>query len=117
MSTDIAADTIAADFLEALFAPGDYILIRPIETWTENGQKKSRGDYKDIEYQLVGLRDQAEQWQPYPQRLASAVKRHNERAEHTRANNPLWRLFSFRWWWQIRSGVADWRGPRALERR
>jgi len=86
MSTDIAADTIAVDFLQALFAPGDRILFRPIEVWTENGQKKNKVDFKGIGYQLVGVKDQTGQWQPDPQRLANAVKRQNERAEHTRAN-------------------------------
>jgi hypothetical protein len=33
-------------FLLALFEPRDAVRFRPIETWTENGQKKSRVDYR-----------------------------------------------------------------------
>jgi hypothetical protein len=35
----------AAAFLNAIFVPGDCVLIRPIETWTEAGKKISRVDY------------------------------------------------------------------------
>jgi putative DNA primase/helicase len=76
----------AADFLQALFQPSDLMVIRPIETWTENGQKKSKVDYRGIQYILVGLKDQAGAWRPYPEGLANAVKRHNRRAEQTKAN-------------------------------
>jgi hypothetical protein len=86
MSTDVAVDTIAVDFLQAIFVPGDYTLVRPIETWTEAGRKKSVVDYKGIQYLLVGGKDQTGHWQPQPQRLGNAVKHHNERAEHTKAN-------------------------------
>jgi putative DNA primase/helicase len=78
--------TDAEQFLEALFQPGDRILFRPIETWTENGQKKSQVDYQGVQYQLVGTRGQAEQWQPVPGQLATAIKRHNERSEQTKCN-------------------------------
>jgi len=86
MSTDLGADTIAVDFLQAIFAPSDYILFRPIETWTENGQKKSKVDYKGTQYELVGGKDQAGRWQPMPGRLATAIKRHSERSEQTKCN-------------------------------
>jgi hypothetical protein len=37
-------------FLEALFLPGDIVLVRPIETWTEGGKKRSHVVYKEISY-------------------------------------------------------------------
>lgn len=40
-------------FLDALFQPGDTIAIKPIETWTEDGAKKTRTDYQGFTY-LVG---------------------------------------------------------------
>ena len=76
----------AVEFLKAIFQPGDRILLRPIETWTEDGKKKSQVDYDGIEYQLVGGKDQAGNWQPDPQRLATTVKRHNKRSEKTKCN-------------------------------
>jgi putative DNA primase/helicase len=36
--------------LKAIFAPGDYVLVRPIETWTESGKKISCVDFKGITY-------------------------------------------------------------------
>ncbi|MFZ1936147.1 MAG: hypothetical protein WCB27_13115 [Thermoguttaceae bacterium] len=86
MSTDVAVHTIEVDFLQALFAPGDRILFRPIETWTENGQKKSQVDYKGIEYVLVGGKDQTGKWQPDSQRLANAIKRQSKLSEQTKCN-------------------------------
>ena len=85
-STTAPEPVAAAEFLQALFVPGDRILFRPIETWTENGQKKSKVDWKGIQYVLVGVKDEAGQWQPDPQRLASAVDRHVERAKQTKTN-------------------------------
>ena len=76
----------ATRFLEALFLPGDTMLFRPIESWTENGQKKSQVDYKGAQYVLVGGRDQAGQWHPFPQRLATAIQRQNQRTEQTKCN-------------------------------
>jgi P4 family phage/plasmid primase-like protien len=37
-------------FLNALLAPEDWLLIRPIETWTENGRKRSRVVYDGIRH-------------------------------------------------------------------
>ena len=37
-------------FLNALFLPDDVVLIRPIETWTEAGKKRSRVVYKSVRY-------------------------------------------------------------------
>jgi len=35
-------------FVDALFRPKDLILLRPIETWTEGGEKRSQVVYKEI---------------------------------------------------------------------
>lgn len=44
----------AIQFLSAIFAPGDCILIRSVETWEEDGRKKSRVDYDATTYLRVG---------------------------------------------------------------
>lgn len=38
----------AVDLWDHIFLPDDVVLVRPIETWEENGQKKSRGIYKAV---------------------------------------------------------------------
>ena len=76
----------AVDFLQALFAPGDTILIRPIETWIEDAKKKSETDYKGTEYHLNGLRNRAGNWCPSPDRLVQTVDRQAKRSTHTFAN-------------------------------
>ncbi len=76
----------AVDFLQALFAPGDRILLRPIETWIEGGKKKSQTDYKGTEYHLYGLKNQAGNWCPFPNRLAQTIDRQDKRSTHTLAN-------------------------------
>src|SRR5688500_413313 len=48
-STLQAVETAAA-FLAALFTESDTTLFRPIETWTENGTKRSRVDYESTCY-------------------------------------------------------------------
>lgn len=53
----------AARFLETLFQPGDHILVRPLETWTEDGKKKTKVDQEGIAYLLLGTRDNSGQWQ------------------------------------------------------
>ncbi|MGD0653130.1 MAG: phage/plasmid primase, P4 family [Thermoguttaceae bacterium] len=78
------SDTV--EFFQSLFSPGDMILFRPIETWTEANHKKSKVDYKGIQYTLVGLKDQNGQWQSFPQKLASAINRQIKCAEQTHAN-------------------------------
>ncbi|MGA2069169.1 MAG: hypothetical protein ABSG86_29725 [Thermoguttaceae bacterium] len=111
-----AASPAASDgqFLEALFQPGDRILFRPIESWTENGQKKSKVDYEGTQYQLVGARGQAEQWQLVPGQLATTIKRHNERSQQTRCNVffgvcPRWGTGGkYDQAWQIRTVRALW---------
>ncbi len=62
----------AVRFLQAVFAPGDIVLFRPIETWTENGQKKSTVDYKGIAYHLVGGKNHAGQWECQPRKRSPA---------------------------------------------
>jgi len=47
--------SIPTEFLKALFAPGDCVLIRPIETWIEGGKKVSRVDYRGITYRNLGV--------------------------------------------------------------
>ena len=64
-------------FLSAIFAAGDYALFRPIETWTENGQKKSRVDYKGVVYASVNGDAKT---------LDYAIRHQNTRAETTKAN-------------------------------
>ncbi len=76
----------AIEFFQSLFSPGDMILFRPIETWTEANRKKSKVDYKGIQYTLVGLKDQNGQWQSFPQKLATAFNRQIKCAEQTYAN-------------------------------
>jgi len=76
----------AVKFLNALFAPGDRILIRPIESWIEGGKKKSQTDYKGTEHVLNGDTDQSGHWCPTPDRLASTIEKHVERSANTRAN-------------------------------
>jgi len=80
-------DCPGARFLSALFSPGDRILCRPVETWNEpNGRKKSRVDFKGVQYIPVGLRNGDRTWHPYPEGLAVAVARQVKRAEATKAN-------------------------------
>jgi hypothetical protein len=91
MSTAIVNNPIAGQedsvrFLNALFAPGDYLLLRPIESWTEQNRKQSKVDYRGTQYLLVGLKDQLGTWQPEPERFARAIGRQKERAEQTKAN-------------------------------
>lgn len=81
-----AEEEVVVQFLDALFAPGDYLLLRPIESWTENDRKKSKVDYRGTQYSLVGLRNQEGNWQRMPTLLAGAIKRQVQRAEQTKAN-------------------------------
>ncbi|NQT12729.1 MAG: hypothetical protein HQ582_08270 [Planctomycetes bacterium] len=77
----------AVEFLSTLFDSGDYILIRPIESWIDsNGRKRSKVDYEWIVHPLMGMRDNAGVWHPTPDRTAATVKRQAERAEATKAN-------------------------------
>jgi hypothetical protein len=53
--TDRSFATDGEQFLQTLFAPDDWILLRPIETWLEDGKKKSRVDWKGTQYIRGGL--------------------------------------------------------------
>jgi len=79
----------AAEFFQALFTPGDTILLRPIEAWTENGQKKSAVDYKGVAYLTIGLYAGAGnngQWIPRPEAIRNAISQQMQRAESTQCN-------------------------------
>lgn len=65
------------DFLQAIFAAGDRIMFRPIEAWTENGQKKSRVDYKGVKYTKMNGN---------PFTLDLAIRHQNTRAEQNKTN-------------------------------
>ena len=81
------AGSPTARFLGALFSPGDRILCRPVETWNDpDGTRRSRVDYKGIQYVRAGLQNGDGTWHPYPEGLAVAVARQAERAEATKAN-------------------------------
>lgn len=67
-------DSDTCEFFQAIFEPGDYILFRPIETWTEEGRKKSKVDYKGIQYATAGGN------------VGNVIKRHNKRSDRTKAN-------------------------------
>jgi hypothetical protein len=66
----------AIDFLQAVFAPGDRVMFRPIEAWTENG-KKSRVDYKGVQHVTVNGDAKT---------LDLAIRYQNTRSEQTKAN-------------------------------
>jgi hypothetical protein len=44
---------IGVRFLTTVFDPADRVLIRPIETWTENGRRRSWVDYERVGYYLA----------------------------------------------------------------
>lgn len=48
---------VGETFLRALFADGDTVLFRPIETWTEAGKKRSRVIYKSVLYPAAKTRE------------------------------------------------------------
>ncbi len=80
-------DNEAVRFLSAIFEPGDLVGLRPIETWKdETGRKRSQVDYKGIQYAHVELKNGDGDWHPYPEGLATAIKRQVERSKSTRAN-------------------------------
>lgn len=76
----------AVEFLGTIFAPGDTILLRPIETWIEAGKKKSAVDYKGISYRTMGVRDGSGQWQPAPHVVELAIRQQTDQAAQTRCN-------------------------------
>ncbi len=65
-------------FLSAIFLPGDCVMLRPIETWTEDGKKRSRVDYRATQHRTLGTRNSKGVWRPWPEglvRFLEAVKR------------------------------------------
>lgn len=86
MDATLWKPNIAAQFVSVLFAPGDRVLIRPLETWSDADGKKTRIDFEGITYLLVGSRDAAGQWQPDPTRLESSLARIFERAAIQKTN-------------------------------
>jgi P4 family phage/plasmid primase-like protien len=72
--------------LNALFQPGDPILLRPVETWTEGGRKRSRVDRPGVEYFRVGIKDATGQWVPFPQRTQALLARLAERSAAEKTN-------------------------------
>lgn len=46
-------------FLEVVFAPGDAVLFRPIETWIERGMTRSRVDCHGLRYSVSGFRNRS----------------------------------------------------------
>ncbi len=73
-------------FFHSLFVPGDRVLIRPVETWTDSAGKKSRVDFKGVTYLLVGMQDSNGQWQPDPARLEGSLQRIFARARIEKTN-------------------------------
>jgi P4 family phage/plasmid primase-like protien len=53
VDADDPAIEVGAKFLSALFAESDTVLFRPIETWTEEGKKRSRVIYKSVIYRTA----------------------------------------------------------------
>src|SRR5690242_13052802 len=53
----IASVEMMQRFLGALFVPGDHLVFRSIETWTENGQKRSQLKRSGIRYHELGVQD------------------------------------------------------------
>ena len=106
----------AVDFLQALFAPGDRILLRPIETWIEGGKKKSQTDYKGTEYHLYGLKNQAGNWCPFPNRLAQTIDRQDKRSTQTLANVFFGILPASRQRRPVRPSLADSHGTGVVVR-
>ena len=66
-------------FLRELFVAGDTMLIRPIETWDQDGRKHSKVDYKGTAYPVLGLKAADE-------RVAGVVRAQITRSVETRCN-------------------------------
>ncbi|MEI8374957.1 MAG: phage/plasmid primase, P4 family [Planctomycetota bacterium] len=78
--------TDAVRFLTAIFVPGDTVLIRPVETWTEANKQQSRADYDGIVYHTVGLGLPGGRRAAYPKSTKHAMDRITERAAVERTN-------------------------------
>jgi hypothetical protein len=77
---------LASLFLQALFAPSDLILFRPIETWTEAGKKRSRVDYDGIRYERFGLRSADGSWVWWPGKVETVLSEILARSEAESTN-------------------------------
>lgn len=75
----------AVRFIKAIFHPQDLILFRPIETWKEDGKKRSEVDYPGIRYERFGGRA-GDEWLWHDSRMVSAIKSIIARTEQTRCN-------------------------------
>ncbi|HUT13280.1 MAG TPA: hypothetical protein VMY42_22525 [Thermoguttaceae bacterium] len=73
-------------FLESVFAPGDTIMLRPVEVWTEAGRRRSQVDYKGVGHLLYGIKDASGGWQPSAVVIQSKLDSANRRAAQERAN-------------------------------
>ena len=79
----------AATFLNALFRPGDTILFRPIETWTDqDGRKQARVARRHVQYHHLGRRDDESPtgWTDCPKLLESTIEQLNRVGQQERAN-------------------------------
>ncbi len=82
-------DDQAATFLTALFEPSDLVLFRPIETWNENGRKRSRADYASVSHRTIGMPLPGGQHATHgelPKWLNDTIKRHIARSASERTN-------------------------------
>jgi hypothetical protein len=86
MDATVWKPDVAARFVSTLFAPGDYVLVRPLETWTDAAGKKTRVDFAGITYMLMGLRNATGQWQPDATRLEASLARIFARASTEKTN-------------------------------
>jgi len=104
----------AVNFLAALFVPGDWVLLRPIETWTEAGRKRSRVDYPNVRHIRVGIGDQAGNWHPWREGLeaVAALLIESSKENHTGISVGVCPRFGgkgrFDLAWQIRTVRASW---------
>jgi hypothetical protein len=80
------ASGAAAQFLAALFPPGDTVVFRPIETWIDGGKKCSRVDYGGVTYHTMGLGVGRGRRVAFPARTVSAIARIAERAAIEKTN-------------------------------
>src|SRR5262249_44491716 len=71
-SSTIPNSEVALHFLTALFDSGDHVLIRPIETWTEELTKKSRVVYQSQDWPQAGTLSTVTYWK----RLLDIAKAH-----------------------------------------
>lgn len=76
----------SVEFLNALFAPGDTILFRPVETWIDGDKRQARVDYDGIGYHTMGLPLPGGNFAPFPDRTAAFLARASERAASERTN-------------------------------